>query len=173
MAFILAYKNPEKQRLQRFQIAAMILLLPLGLFGGSKAYGEYASYQAADKEYIAGEQLMDANKWTEAAGHLRTAVDRYPYHYAAWDALSTCHFMSGDKTKSREILEEGLSHLPQEGRLHRELGQAYHDNGAHDKELASLEQALVLLPDDPFVVHLHKRAKACRESGKSEQKSPE
>lgn len=173
MAFILAYKDPEKQRLQRFQLAVMVLLLPLGLFGGSKAYGEYVSFQKADQEYTTGEQLMDANKWTEAAGHLRTAVDTYPYHYAAWDALSTCHFMTGDKAKSMAILEEGLGHLPQEGRLHRELGQALHDKGDHAQELASLEKAIVLLPDDPFVVHLHRRAKACQESGKSAQKSPE
>ena len=50
MAFLFVYKNPEKQRLQRFQIALMILLLPLGLFGASKAYSEYTAFQQADKD---------------------------------------------------------------------------------------------------------------------------
>lgn len=113
---------------------------------------------------------MDQNKWMEASTHLRAAVDHYPYHYAAWDALSTCHFMRGDKESSRKVLEEGLGFLPQEGRLHRELGQAFHDAGAHDKEMASLETALGLLPGDPFVGHLHKRATGCLKAGKSEQK---
>lgn len=172
MAFLFVYKNPEKQRLQRFQIAMMILLLPLGLFGAWRAYGEYQAFQQADKAYLAAEELMDGNKWTEASASLRQAVEKYPYHYAAWDALSTCHYMKGEKEKARDVLVEALQHLPQEGRLHRELGQAQHNLGAHDQELAEMEKAIVLLPDDPFVVHLNKRARACLEAGKSEQTSP-
>lgn len=158
MSFILVYRDPAKKRLQTIQVVLLALMVPLVMFLGIPAYQEYNTFRLAEAHYLKGHEFLHQERNAEARVELEKAVELYPGLYAAWEELATLHHFDGDHEKELTIYAEALRHLPQDGRLHREVAQAYHESDRHVEELQASQRAIELMPDDPLARKLHERA---------------
>ena len=158
MSFILFYKDKEKQKMQKIQIAVVLLLLPFGLWGASRSYQAWQNYQRADALFMEAHEALHAGNAQAAIPKLKECVEIYPNYYAGWEEwATTLHFM-GDHQGEVAVYEKAIEANPNHELLKRDLGAAYHEVGMHDRELAILRTAANSMPEDPFAQRLLARA---------------
>ena len=159
MAFITVYKDPKKKKLQQFEIAFMLVFLPIGLYFGYGAVQQWRSFKASEVHSLRGQEFLHAGQSDEALKELKQAARIYPENPVNWEAMGIIHHANGAHQEEAATYRSAMEAIPENGNLVREYGAALHELGKHDKELEFLRKAEKLgTNDDLFLSRLLGRA---------------
>lgn len=159
MAFIPFYTDPTKKTLQRVQIGAMAVLLPLALVFGVPAFRDYQNYSAAGKHLVAADEFSHQGKTREALAELEQCVKLYPGFYEAYELMASLQYSSRNRESAIQAYERGLQALPDHGELHYSLAQLLFLEARYPEALEHAQRATDLLPGDGRPGHLVQRCK--------------
>lgn len=155
----LLYRDPSKKKLQKLQVAVLIVIMPVALIWGSQAAQEWGRFRRAEKLYVEADALIHAGHSQQALEKLEQSVREYPEFYGAWETLATVYHLRLDHKAEADALGRAVAVLPARGELRRGLGTVYHELGDHKRELEQLTIAHELLgPNEIFTVRLLDRA---------------
>jgi tetratricopeptide (TPR) repeat protein len=106
----------------------------------------------ADAYYMLG-TLCQADERLEAAcAHLRKVLELDSYFEFAYIDLCKLLFQLGQLEEAKQIINEGISHIPTNPNLHFYLGNIYHEQNQLEFAVASFQRALLIQPDHAEVL---------------------
>lgn len=156
--FLAFYTDPAKRGLQRFQIGAMALLLPVALMLGVPALKDYLAFQQASQHLLKADEYTHQGRVQEALVEVEQCVTLYPGFYEAYELMAALHYDRKDRSKAIEAYTRGLKALPEHGDLHYGLAQMLYLEKRYDEAIAHGQLALATLPGDVRVTHLLQKA---------------
>lgn len=169
--FIPFYTDPAKRGLQRFQIGAMALLLPLALMLGVPALKDYLAFQQAGQHLLKADEYTHEGKVQEALVELEKCVELYPQFYEAYELMAALNYDRLDRSRAIDAYHRGLKALPGNGDLHYGLAQLLYLEQRYDEAIEHGQLAKAALPGDLRIDHLVQKAaehKANPDSAQSE-----
>ncbi len=149
MPFFAFYKDPAKQCLQRMEIAALVLILPVLLFLGVHAYTQYLAFLDAEAHIARADELTHAGRIQEALAELEQCVASYPELYEAYEMMAALTYDKRDRSRAIAAYRRGLVSLPDHGELHYSLAQMLYLDKDYSGALSHARRASDLLPGDP------------------------
>lgn len=169
--FMAFYTDPAKRGLQRFQIGAMVLLIPVALMIGVPALKNYLAFQEAGQHLLKADELTHQGKVQEALVELEKCVELYPGFYEAYELMASLNYDRLDRSRAIDAYHRGLKALPDHGELHYGLAQLLYLEKRYDEAIEHGNLAQASLPGDVRVEHLVQKAgehKANPDSAQSE-----
>ncbi|WHZ21529.1 MAG: TPR repeat protein [Nitrospira sp.] len=94
------------------------------------------------------EAYIKADMWQEAAAVLEDGLSVYPNFVTAMAALGRVYDQLGQQAKAKAILEQVVTHSPDNLRAHRILAKLFHAEGQAESALRSCHAILVANPHD-------------------------
>lgn len=159
VGLIALYRDPAKKKLQRVQIAFLLVILPVSLVWGSRSYTEWSRFRQAEQLFQEADALLHSGKSELAIEKLEQSVAQYPQFYGAWETLATMYHFRQDHKAEADAYSRAVAVLPERGELWRELGTSSHELGDHKRELEQLTRAQELLGSkEIFTIRLLDRA---------------
>lgn len=147
------YSDPKKRKLQRFELVLVAVLLPLGLFFGTKAFIRWTKFSHAEEYARQADVLSHEGRSKEASEALERAVEVYPEYVGAWQALAVSYHLRHNFIAAHDAYERAVEANPGNGDLYRDLATSYHYIGKHAEELEAAKRAIVLPTSDPLFTH--------------------
>lgn len=155
----LFYTDSKRQRLQKIEVALLILLLPLGLIGGGKAYKNWSNFKEAEALFHSAETRHGEHGYEQSVADLEKAVKLCPEFYPAWESLAVAHHLRSNYLATNDVYIRAVKAIPDDGDLRRSLAISYHYIGKHEDEAREATKALELESRDPlFTQSIYERA---------------
>jgi tetratricopeptide (TPR) repeat protein len=113
----------------------------------------------ADRFYSVGFQMLEAERWRDAADVFRAMVLTWPRDERSWIALGRCHEEMGQAEVAVELYSLGTLCAPASVRCRLALGRALAARGADEQAAAVLDAAEAAADQtgDPDLISLVER----------------
>jgi len=109
--------------------------------------GSPSDWQAAQKQFQHGAQLLRAGQHTPAIMALARAIQSDPRHFEAHLALGAALMLCGRFADATAIFSHAVVLRPDSAAAHRDLGAAYDNQNLHDHAIAAFQKAVELAPN--------------------------
>jgi len=107
--------------------------------------------ELAEQAYHQGLKWVAEGRLSDAEDHLRVALHEIPNHMAARNALAGLLISQNRYAEVRQLLEQGMALLPENGDFVSLLARTYITQGLDDKALMLLEGRVAQATDNPNV----------------------
>ena len=132
----------------------LALVLALGVWLGPYALSLYylevggraldAALVPTVTDWLAPEQIVDAEKLETAVNHLHSALRWDPRSVQAMRLLARIHITQGQPKAAQEVLEQALAVRPENPLLYLELGDVYDLEVHHELRILVLEGVVAM-----------------------------
>ena len=137
----------------------MLLLLPAGLYFGAQSFQNWNNFKQAEVLHKEDEMLIEQGHYSEGIEKYEESVKLYSGNYGIWEDLAVAHHVNRNLKGELFAYQRAIEALPDNGNLRRELANAYHNNGEHEKELNEAKLAANLEnSDEVFTARILERA---------------
>ena len=152
--------NAPQSKKSRIQLAILVLLIPLVLFGGLRTYGIYSRVIESERLFTLANQKMDAREWQPALQYLDQCVKVNPVYFPAYEAQAVIYAdeMKDDKAVTA-VLEKAVAECKDDPRAQQLYGYyLLHHFKDYKRAQEQLRAAVRAMPNDPAVRNMLRAA---------------
>ena len=151
--FQLSYEDESKKGLQRLEIVALVILVPMALYGVYFTQQSWKVYREAEALLKSGQYLLHNEEYAAAADEFLRAVEKYPEAVCRLVRPGGLPTPAGRaRIWSSKLIGVALTHLPDVPELHRAMAETYHELEEYDREIEQLEKLRPLIPESGTLV---------------------
>ncbi|MGM9998739.1 MAG: tetratricopeptide repeat protein [Candidatus Bruticola sp.] len=148
MAFFTHYTDPQKKKLQIFEIIVVIVSLAVLLVMLPRSIRDYRQFKAAVQFHEMGHERLHANDSEGAMRCFETAVRTYPLESSYMEIASIHHF-NGKHDREIDVYRDALKVIKNSVALRYALAEAYYLKNDYDPAITELQIVLEIDPSNP------------------------
>ena len=164
MGIIAVYKDPQKKKLQIFEIIAAIVLIAVTFMFAPKAIQDINNFNDALEYHNMGHPFLHSGDEASALQSFNKALECYPELYETREEIASVYQCRNDFAKAEATYHEAIKVMPGESRLHFSLSELYMLEKKFDEALKEAKIAAVTEPHNLlYKKHLERCEKAVSE----------
>ncbi|MCR5662588.1 MAG: tetratricopeptide repeat protein [bacterium] len=169
MGFIAVYKDPSKKKLQKIEIAVLLIALVISFAVGIPSYRNYLLMKEAIAYHDQVHEMIHAGQEDQALELLEKAVSTYPMP-ETYEEIAAIYYFRSDSDNVIKTYERAVKQLPNDPTLHWHLSQTLFVLKRYDEALKEAQEAQRLAPNDK---HIKDQVNRCERLAANPEAAPD